>query len=558
LFIFLSGCAATNPPPLSKGHLEIPDSPIEENIPAPVTRTPYLPPPTPSPKQETYSVVVNDVPVKELLFALARDATLNVDIHPKIEGNVTINAVNQTLIQILNRISQQISLVYELEGQNLFISPDLPFLRSYRVDYINMSRKMSSTVSVSTRIATAGGSVDNTGSSGSGASSGSNLGNTSQTAVTSNISNDFWATLAKNLSAILDEKKTSSTDASDTSMGEKKQTSSTDNNSEKISNNIIINPISGIVTVRASSLQHKDIQRFLDLVMTNAQRQVLIEATIVEVKLSDRYQAGIDWAYIEDKGSETLEIASSLLGSNLTSPPTFTFDLNKGQSDKIQATVRMLEEFGDTKILSSPKIIALNNQTALLKVVDEQVWFSITLERERDLVTNVEFRNYSSEIHTVPVGVIMAVTPQINKNGNVSLSIRPTITRVTGYAVDPVPRLLDAKFDNLVPQIQISEMESLLQVQSGQTVVLGGLMQNVKNKKDVGLPYLSSLPGIGGLFKYKDDIFEKTEIVIFLRPIMISNNNTKSTFRSFGHLLPSENEKPSLIPSTTGRFMDNG
>ena len=120
-------------------------------------QTPILPEPTPSTPVETYTVVVNEVPVKELLFALARDAVVNVDIHPSIEGAVTLNAIDQTLNQILDRISRQIDLAYELKDGVLVIGPDLPFLKSYSIDYVNMSRDSSSDIKTSTAVATTAG-----------------------------------------------------------------------------------------------------------------------------------------------------------------------------------------------------------------------------------------------------------------------------------------------------------------------------------------------------------------------------------------------------------------
>ena len=125
---------------------------------------PLLPEPSPVEPFERYTVVVNEVPVKELLFALARDAKVNVDIHPDIHGVVTINAVEQTLPQILKRISNQVDMRYEYEGDNLIISQDTPFLRTYKVDYVNLSRETTSTSTVSTQIsATSGGDAESGG-----------------------------------------------------------------------------------------------------------------------------------------------------------------------------------------------------------------------------------------------------------------------------------------------------------------------------------------------------------------------------------------------------------
>lgn len=538
------GCAATKPPSLSEGHINVTDKPLDDHslIPAPVQHSTFLPPPQLAEKAETYTVVVNDVPVRELLFALARDAKVNVDVHPNINGNVTINAINQTLLQILNRVAEQVPLIYELQQGNLFISPDEPVLRNYKVDYVNMSRTSTNTVSVATTMATTGGSV-------AGGSSG-DAGNSSSTSVTSTTTNDFWTVLIGNIQGILADSGTAAGATPPTTAGAAASTSST---SSSATQNVIANPISGVISVRARQKQHRQIQQFIDQVVANAQRQVLIEATIVEVELGDRYQSGIDWTWVRNKGGKLLDTQSLMNGAGLSTPPTFVMNYSQtSEKNNITAAIHMLETFGDTKVLSSPKIIAMNNQTALLKVVDEKVYFTVDVQVQDATDTAPEKRTYTSEIHTIPVGVVMSVTPQVNENGNVTLNIRPTITRITGYVTDPAPRLLaasttgsttaSANFDNLIPEIQIREMESLLQVRSGQTVVLGGLMQNRQDKNKSGIPWLSSLPVIGSLFGVRDENHGKTELVIFLKPLLATEDRLRRETNAQEHYLPSLGE----------------
>ena len=151
----------------------------------------------------------------------------------------------------------------------------------------------------------------------------------------------------------------------------------------------------------------------------------------------------------------------------------------------------------------------------------------------------------------------MSVTPQVNENGNVTLNIRPTITRVTGYVTDPAPRLIAASlgnnttnfapFDNLIPEIQIREMESLLQVRSGQTVVLGGLMQNRQDKNKNGIPWLSTLPVIGNLFGVRDENHGKTELVVFLKPLLGTEDRLRRETNVQEHYLPSLGELSSKV-----------
>ncbi len=502
------GCSATKPPPMSERHLEAVPVETYGEIPALVLDAPMLMPPQPREKQETYTVVVNKVPAGELLFSLARDTQLNVDIHPDIDGFVSLNAINQTLPQILDRIAKQVSLRYQLDGSTLVLQPDAPYWKNYAVDYVNMARDTVSEVGVATQISTTGGSVSGSGTSGSG--------NVSNTKVSNRSSNHFWEVIEDNILTIVGQGEGGGEEGSP----------------------IAVNALSGVISVRASHAQQREVQAFLDQVLSSALRQVLIEMTIVEVDLSDRYQAGVDWQSLASGSG--LNILSTLTGSNLSTSPVFSVNhqTNTSSGRSISTTLRMLESFGDVKVLSSPKIMALNNQTALLKVVDEKVYFTVDMEIEEGEAGEPDRRIFTSEIHTVPVGLVMSVTPQINDADNVTLNIRPTISRITGYAIDPAPRLANTDFDNLIPEIQVREMESLLQVINGQMVVMGGLMQNKVNKSTTGVPLLSDLPWIGALFRYKDDEYRKSELVIFLRPTVIKGAGVNVNMQDYNDLLP--------------------
>ena len=281
--------------------------------------------------------------------------------------------------------------------------------------------------------------------------------------------------------------------------------------------------------------QHKLVKEYLDNVGKASHRQVLIEATIVEVALNDQYRAGVDWTRLSSTGSSK----QSLLGGRLGTPPFFTLTYSNPNSiiGNFAATVSLLEQFGDAKVLSSPKIMALNNQAAVLKVVDNVVYFSVSVVPGQISNGVIAPTTYTSDVHTVPVGVVMSVTPQINENGAVSLTVRPTISRVIGYKNDPNPDLARVNVTNPVPEIQVREMESVLQVRTGETIIMGGLMQDDVTKKRDGLPWISRIPGLGDAFSYRDDNSKKTELVIFLRPTVISNpsldSNELSAYRRF-------------------------
>jgi general secretion pathway protein D len=502
--MLLAACAGPRTVDLSAGHVVDPDSaadvaPVAKPAPEPIA----LPEPEPVPVK-TYSVVVKDVPVKDLLFSLARDAGLELDLQASNGKTVTINAVERPLTEILRRLSEQTELRYQLRGNNLVVEDDVPYWKNYLVDYVNVARNAEGEVGVATQIATTGGSVGED----TGGSAGDQNGNLSKTTVKSTSKNDFWTSLELGLEALVRVK------------GDAGTTLSPEQNDP-----VIINRMSGVVTVNGNQKHHRRVEAYLKRIATNSQRQVLIEMTIVEVQLSDNYQAGVDWQRLSDNGglgSNGPSVEVEMLGADLKVPPFVSVGYN---GTNIAATVRMLQQFGDTKVLSSPKIMALNNQTALLKVVNENVFFTVELDVREATADFPERRTYTSQIHTVPVGLVLSVTPQIGDSGHVNLNIRPTISRITGYAVDPAPRLGGADFDNLIPEIQVREIESLLQVLNGKTVVLGGLMQNEHVSDKDGVPGLSRIPKVGNLFSYTRDKLVKTELVIFLKPTIVENGS---------------------------------
>lgn len=586
IMIAIIGCSmlaacGTQPVTPSAGHIKDEPRPAG-NIPKTVQQAAPLPPPKPAPKPETYSVVVNNVPVQELLFALARDARVNVDIHPGIEGSITLNALDQTLPQLLTRIAKQVDMRYELDGPNLVVMPDAPFLRNYKVDYLNMSRDAASNVSIATQISTTG-----TGAGTAGAGTGNN---NSTTSVTNKSNNRFWDTLVQNIKDILRETDkvlpegssettteqagsltTTGTGYPPPSTGSKSSATSSiaaSPNPAALTNagtttvrrttfreaaSVIANPENGLLSVRATGRQHEKIREFIDQIMTSAKRQVLIEATVVEVKLSDQYQQGINWQSLrnDSTGFNLTQGRIGTLPSGVNpgvSPGIFTLGYANPNSviGNIAATIQLLESFGNVKVLSSPKISVLNNQTALLKVVDNKVYFTIGVTITPGTVNNPQLIVYTTTVHTVPVGFVMSVTPQIDDADTVTLNVRPTISRITGYVNDPSPPLADAGVVSQIPEIQTREMESILKVDSGQVAVMGGLMQDsVDNLKDA-VPGLSRLPVIGGAFAYRNETSTKSELVIFLRPIVVKEASLDGDYKAYRNFLP---DKDTLIES---------
>ena len=571
---FASGCG-TQPIAQPDSHIRKDTARAEaaSSIPKPVLPTPLPPPPEASAAEIKYSIVVANQPVRDVLLAIAAETKVNVDVHPGVEGAVTINAIDQTLRQILSRLSKQVDMRYEIEGQTIHVMPDSPYLRNYRVDYVNMSRDTTETVSVATQILS--GAI-----SGAGASSQGD--NNSTLRITNTSRNRFWETLEKNIKDMLRETDkllpegssetfvsgrgqsgVSTTQAStqrrsagssqarggtatQTTPGETQTQQANEFVEQRLTFReaaaVIVNPEAGIVTVRATSRQHEKVAEFLEQVTGAARRQVVVEATVVEVKLNDLYQSGVDWSALATNNLG-YSIRQSFTGGNLNASPFFSLTYNNpnpASGGNLSSTIKLLNTFGSTKVLSSPVLMVLNNQTAVLRVTDNLVYF--TIKADTNTNANVSTTTFTTTQNVLPVGIIMNLTAQISENDVVTLNVRPTVTAKIGEVLDPNPSLRGTlttpSIESRIPVTQTREMESVLRVASGQTAVLGGLMIDSFTGTRSGLPIASRIPVFGDLASFRDDNSEKRELVIFLRPLVVKNASVDADLSDYRRHLP--------------------
>ncbi len=566
----LAGCGQTPINPAAT-HLRAEPQP-EGAIPPPVQITPVLPKPKPSIRPETYSVVVSNVRVQELLFALARDARLQIDIDPNLGGAVTLNAIDQTLPQLLSRISRQIDMRYELDGQTLVVMRDTPFLRSYKIDYLSAARNVKMQSTASTQF---GGAAQASGPGATGATS----------TIDVVAQNHLWESIVQNVKEILretDKILPAGTAVAAAPAAAPPPPVSVPGAAAPVpppppsasyveAASVIANRESGVLYVRATSKQHEKVQEFLDLVLVGAKRQVLIEATVTEVQLRNEYQRGIDWQRLRSPG---ISIGQPTITPSTSATPGFTpsallpFIGFVSGGGGFNATLKLLEQFGDVKVLSSPKLSVMNNQTAILRVTRDIIYFTVTPSTQPiTIAAGGGGATIQSSFTTTPnvaaEGFMMAVLPQINESDAVVLNVRPTIRRRVDSVADPNPALQATPSNpnaipNSIPVFETREFDSILRLQSGQIGVLAGLMQDIAENTDTGIPGIRSIPLIGDILSNRAQLSRKTELVIFLRATVIRDPSVEGDFRRFRDQVPGEDfflkPNPARVAPPLGPF----
>lgn len=452
-------------------------------------------------KDELLSIDAVAAPIESLLFALANDAGFELHINGDLGEQVTIKIIEQPIRVLLDKLAEQGAFSWTIEDSLITVWTGASYGYSYPINYLNIDRRTQSSVGLATQV----GTINASDSSGT-------VANSSETRVENISEHHFWQSLRTDVEGLITQPHQVPDDSFQQSVSQ-----------------FSVNREAGLLTLFARPAVHQSLQRYLALLHDSTQRQVLIEATVVEVALSDSFEAGVDWQVLA-QGINGFSAAQVLVGAPLVSgdtvdrlaaPAGLVSLVQQGSNGDVRATLSLLEQFGDVRILSRPRIIALNNQSSVLKVVDNRVYFTVNVER-RQTDTKDEIIT-ETEIHTVPVGLVMNVTPQISREGAVMLNVRPTLSRILGFVNDPNPELAQANVRNSVPEIQVREMESMLQVQSGNVAIIGGLMQDTTEGSDARLPGLGRIPIVKYLFSQRAHKRRQTELLIVLRPTVLAH-----------------------------------
>jgi len=578
-------------------------------------------PPPPGVSQRLVSLSITDpnISVREVLLELTRKVGADIDLDPKVEGGVIISARERPFIDVVNRICEQAELRCGFKDNVLKVSPDSEHYETYHLDLLTQQRTLTAEVANSLSIS----SLIQGGGSGGGGQ------NTSTTDVKSSSSYDVWKDIDDNVKAILANSNPAGTAAGVAAAlpppssvapapaappapgtgaggavgtaqaiagataaagapdgvapqpaGAAASTAPAAGSASTITR-YSINKEAGILSVFGTDKQQKLIQAYLEKVLAKIGTQVLIEAKVIEIALSDQYNTGVDWQSLRQNLKGTGFGVSSLEPSTSTSTalpglpkpgdvtsPFGQFGLNAGFTTfggDLAAMINLVKSYGDVRTLSSPRLTVANNQPATLKVAQNHVYFKLTATVTSTPATvgsaASQTATYNSQLQTLPIGLVMTVMPTIDpERGLITLGLRPSVTAWPGTTVsDPAVGLsiatacggsitgacspanvATAVASASVPVVNIREMESVVTVPSGTVVVLGGLMQQINSKQDSGVPGAADVPVLGNLFKANSDQIQLTELVIFLKATLVRGPDTvdwadKDAYKNYFH-----------------------
>lgn len=477
-----------------------------------------------------FDIKVNRAQVREFFMGLVDDSAYNMILHPDVKGQITLDLKNVTVQEVVETVRDVYGYDFEQTKTSFQIFPNTMRTRIFRMDYLNVNRKGGSQMRVSSGQVTE--SVSGTGATASSTQS------VSGSSIETSSDSDFWKELHTSLTAIVGNKE---------------------------GRNVVVSPQSGMVVIRAMPHELRAVANFITKTQKFVQRQVIIEAKILEVELNERFQTGINWSALQKEGSSSGLIGVTGGGSifngtgiagtsgntgnlnpgSLTQPNStatsafggmFSLALNVGSG--FSAFIEMLKTQGDVQVLSSPQVSTVNNQKAVIKVGKDE--FFIT-DVESSTSTTTAAASTQSNVQLTPFfsGVALDVIPQINEAGEIILHVHPTVSTVT----EKTKNINVSSGTSLSVPLAISsirESDSIIRAKNGQVVIIGGLMQNTITQNTSSIPLLGDLPLIGGLFRHTQDITKKSELVILLKPIVVDSDeqmaeqvrNAKSRFNN--------------------------
>jgi MSHA biogenesis protein MshL len=487
-----------------------------------------------APVEQRFDLVVNNASAQQVFMSIVSGTRYSMVLHPQVTGAVSVNLKDVTVREALDALREVYGYEYRLDGTRVYILPAGLQTRMFQVNYLVGTRSGSSNMSVSS--GTGATSTQNTAQAQAGAQSlsGQPAGAVGAQAVASSVTmrtqSDFWAELASTLRSLIG-----------TAEGR----------------NVVINSQSGVILVRAMPAELRVVDTYLNAMRLAVERQVILEAKIVEVTLSEGAQSGVNWSVLANSGNLS-GLGASSAGATLSSAFTPSNALSAAagaagsttlglalQTADFALLLRFLESQGSVQVLSSPRVATVNNQKAVLKVgLDQnyvsQVQATPVVNPTTGAQTGVTFSPTLSPYFS---GVSLDITPQIDSDGNILLHIHPLVSRVDNG-------VLSFNFggglgqQNLsIAKTTINETDTVVRVQDGNIVALGGLMQVSLEADRSGIPGAQDAPGIGAMFGNRSRMAVKKELVILVKPTVIQSdrswqNNlleTRERLQSYGN-----------------------
>jgi general secretion pathway protein D len=506
--------------------------------------------------------VTEDVPLRDVLFELGRLANVDIEVGPGLDSTgINLRATDRPFNEVIERISTLGNLRYSVDGSSIRVERDTPYIKNYNLDFVNLVRSSNSSYNLSTSILTTGSSKGGSSggsSSSSGSGSGSGSGMTtggvgtagSSASITAQSDSDLWSSLEASITEILNYSPAGAGAASAQQASGGSGTTAGGAAAAGGTSNFVINRQAGVLSVNATERQHEVIQRFLTTMQRSASAQVLIEAKIVEVSLRDQFLSGVNWqdvlggnqtffspTYPANSGFNPIGDVNSSM--SFAANGASAFGLKVGDLDLL---VQFTERFGTTRTLSSPRLSAMNNQQAVLTFAQNTVFFDCTIETPSTTTTDTSTSETAGSAdctaNSVPIGIILNILPSINLDTQeVTLSVRPTLTRQVGQQENPEGRLISAivaqsggDTDDIprtfVPVVEVREIDSVMKVKSGGVMVIGGLMEDNSTTETRGMPGMSDVPVVGNLFKSRDEDYRKRELVIFIKATIVNSDGS--------------------------------